>query len=155
MAQIKVMAISSGGGHWVQLMRLKAAFRDMDMVYVCVDPSVQVDVPGERLLLVRDATRKSKWALVVCGMQMLRIMLQERPQVVVTTGAAPGLLALVIGRKLCGARTIWIDSIANAEELSGAGRLARRVADVWLTQWPHLAEARAGQAVPEFWGSVL
>lgn len=62
MAQIKVMAISSGGGHWVQFVRLKPAFRDMAMVYVGVDPSLAVDVPGERLLIVRDATRKSKWA---------------------------------------------------------------------------------------------
>ena len=62
MAQIKVMAISSGGGHWVELMRLKPAFRDMTMVYVSVDPSLAVDVPGERLPIVRDATGKSKWA---------------------------------------------------------------------------------------------
>lgn len=154
MAQIKVMAISSGGGHWVQMMRLKPAFHDMAMVYVSVDPSLAVDVPGERLLTVRDATRKSKWALMVCGMQLLRLMLAERPDVVVTTGAAPGLMALIIGRAF-GARTVWIDSIANAEVLSGAGRLARRWADVWLTQWPQLAVAADGTKAPEFWGAVL
>jgi UDP-N-acetylglucosamine:LPS N-acetylglucosamine transferase len=152
MAKIKVLAVSSGGGHWVQLQRLKPAFRDFEMVYVSVDPSLQVDVPGERLLVVRDATRKSKWALVVCGMQILRIMISERPDVVITTGAAPGLLALAAGRWLTRARTVWVDSIANAEELSGAGRMAKRVADVWLTQWPHLAE---GEGTPQYWGAVL
>ena len=152
MPKIKVMAIASGGGHWVQLMRLKPAFNDMDMVYVSVDASLFVDVPEDRLITVRDATRKSKWALVVCAAQLARVIWRERPDVVVTTGAAPGLLALVLAKRLVGARTIWIDSIANVERLSGAGRLARRFADIWLTQWPHLA---TDQAAPEFWGAVL
>ena len=59
-------------------------------------------------------------------------------------------LALVIGRIL-GARTIWLDSIANIEELSGSGRMVRRFADLWLTQWPHLA----GPDGPEYAGAVL
>ena len=70
----------------------------------------------------------------------------------VTTGAAPGLMAL-------GARpSSWraaapsgSNSIANTERLSLSGRLARPVADAWLVQWEHLA--RPGGAA--FWGAVL
>ena len=40
-----------------------------------------------------------------------------------------------------GARTIWIDSMANVDKMSMAGRLARRYSDLWLTQWPHLGVA--------------
>jgi hypothetical protein len=69
---------------------------------------------------------------------------------VVTTGAAPGYWAIRFG-KLIGARTIWIDSIANAEELSMSGRLASKVADVCLTQWPHLD----GEHGAQYAGSVL
>ena len=70
---------------------------------------------------------------------------------VVTTGAAPGLMALVMGKLLAGSRTVWIDSIANTRRLSLSGRLAWPVADAWLTQWEHLA--RPGG--PEHWGAVL
>ena len=69
---------------------------------------------------------------------------------VVTTGAAPGLVALALAKLFAGSRTVWIDSIANTERLSLSGRLARPVADAWLTQWPHLA--RPGG--PEHWGAV-
>ena len=62
-----------------------------------------------------------------------------RPDVVISTGAAPGYFALRLG-KLFGARTIWVDSIANAEEMSLSGRLAQRYADLWLTQWPEVAK---------------
>lgn len=72
-------------------------------------------------------------------LQMLWLVLKFRPDVVITTGAAPGLVALQIG-KLFGARTVWIDSLANAEKISLSGKLAERYADLWLTQWPHLVE---------------
>ena len=45
------------------------------------------------------------------------VVLRERPDVVVSTGAAPGYFALRFGR-LFGARTLWLESIANVEELS-------------------------------------
>jgi hypothetical protein len=73
-----------------------------------------------------------------------------RPHVVVSTGAAPGYFALRLGRWF-GARTVWIDSIANVEQLSMTGTLVRRFADRWLTQWPHLAQSGG----PEFAGAVL
>lgn len=69
---------------------------------------------------------------------------------VLSTGAAPGYIAVRLG-KLIGAKTIWIDSIANVEHLSMAGELAGQHADLWLTQWPHLAKADG----PHFHGAVL
>jgi UDP-N-acetylglucosamine:LPS N-acetylglucosamine transferase len=77
-------------------------------------------------------------------------VLRARPDVIISTGAAPGILGIFFGR-LIGAQTIWIDSIANAEELSLSGRIALRVAHKALTQWPHLAKAEG----PEYHGSIL
>ena len=45
----------------------------------------------------------------------------SRPDVIITTGAAPGAMALVFG-KLVGARTIWIDGLASADKLLASGR---------------------------------
>jgi hypothetical protein len=73
------------------------------------------------------------------------------PDLIISTGAAPGLIALLLGKLVFRRRTIWIDSMANADRLSTSGRLAGRLADLWLTQWPHLAEAGG----PQFWGPVL
>jgi hypothetical protein len=68
----------------------------------------------------------------------------------VSTGAAPGYFALRFG-KLLGSRTIWIDSLANVERLSKAGLLAGKYADLWLTQWPELAQPGG----PEYAGQVI
>jgi hypothetical protein len=147
----KLLAIASGGGHWVQLRRLMPAFDGIDVAYASVDSSSAADVPGRRYYTMRDVSRRDRAGFAVLTFQLTRILLKERPDVVITTGSAPCLVALALAKVLLRARTIWIDSIANAERLSSSGAQARRVADVWLTQWEHLA--RPGG--PEYWGAVL
>jgi UDP-N-acetylglucosamine:LPS N-acetylglucosamine transferase len=146
----RVVAISSGGGHWVQLLRLRPAFQGRDVLFVTVHDAYRTQVPDRRFRAISDATRWNKLGLVRMGLQILWILLRERPGAVVSTGAAPGYFAIRLG-KLLGARTVWIDSIANVETLSLAGQLAGRHADLWLTQWPHLARPDG----PQFLGGTL
>ena len=147
---MKILAVASGGGHWIELLRLTPFFELHDTTYTTVNATYADDVDGQPFCEVKDATSWTPWATVVLACQILVIVLSRRPDVVITTGAAPGLFALVFGR-LIRARTIWLDSIANVDELSRSGRMARRFADLWLTQWPHLA----GESGPEYAGSVL
>jgi UDP-N-acetylglucosamine:LPS N-acetylglucosamine transferase len=147
----KVMAVASGGGHWVELRRIMPAFEGTEVVYVCTYPHADADLAPARYYAVRNFSRKHSAAFAVTIRQILAIVRRERPDVVVTTGAGPGLVALAIAKLVCRSRTVWIDSVAASEQMSLSGRLARPVADAWLVQWPHLAKAGG----PEFWGAVL
>jgi UDP-N-acetylglucosamine:LPS N-acetylglucosamine transferase len=146
----KILAVASGGGHWTQMMRLREVFDGHDVTFVGVKQLYRSDVEPHRFYAIPDVSRLHKWTLVFSIGKLLFILIKERPSVVITTGSAPGMLALRLG-KMLGARTVWIDSIANAEEMSLSGRTARKFADLWLTQWPHLASADG----PAFLGSVL
>lgn len=146
----RVLAICSGGGHWIQMQRLLPAFEGFEVAFATVEGAHQSEAAGARFHLIPDGSRWTKLRLVLSAFGVLFVVLKERPGFVVSTGAAPGLFGIIFG-KLLGARTIWIDSIANAESLSMSGRLARRWADLWLTQWPDLAK----DAGPEYAGSVL
>ena len=53
----KILAIASGGGHWVQLLRLRAAFEGHDVVFATVDRRYAAQVPGHRFHVFNDATR--------------------------------------------------------------------------------------------------
>ena len=119
--QKKILALSSGGGHWVQLKRLIPAFEGHCVVYATVNRYYRSEVEDARFYKVTDVTRwnKAKWIIAVA--QLLWIILLERPDVVVSTGALPGFIGLCLAKAM-GKRTIWLDSIANAEELSMSGR---------------------------------
>lgn len=147
----RVLAISSGGGHWVQLLRLRPAFAGCVVSYATVRAGYRVDLePGVDFHVIPDGNRWSKSRLLHSALAIAWLILRLRPDVVVTTGAAAGYFALRIGKWL-GARVVWIDSIANAGELSMSGQKAGRIADLWLTQWPHLARGSG----PQCFGSVL
>ena len=147
--QPHVLAVASGGGHWVQLRRLLPAFAGARVSWLTTEADYAREVQGQ-VHVVRDANLWNKWALVVMFLQVAWTLLRIRPDVVVTTGAAPGFAAVVFGR-LLGARTVWIDSIANSETLSTSGARVGRWAHVWLTQWEHLARPEG----PQYWGAVL
>jgi UDP-N-acetylglucosamine:LPS N-acetylglucosamine transferase len=147
----RVLAIASGGGHWVQLQRLRPAFEGCDVAFVSVYADYAEDLPGSRFYTIPDVSRANFRQLMVLVPKFVRILLKERPDVVITTGSMPGLVGLALARLVTRAKTMWIDSIANCEQLSSSGRQARRVAHVWLTQWPELA--RPGG--PQHWGAVL
>ena len=138
--RIKVMAISSGGGHWVELLRLSSALESFEVHWVTVRKEYESDIrsPEYCFHTIHDATRWNKLALIMLAMRISWILIRVRPKVVVTTGAAPGYLAVMIGSMLR-IKTCWIDSLANVEELSLSGKKAGRWANLWLTQWEHLA----------------
>jgi hypothetical protein len=146
----KLLAVSSGGGHWVQLLRIKHAFEDCEVTFVTVHGSYRAQVPDHNFYLVNDANRWTKIGLLKAARRLAWIIWKEKPDIVVSTGAAPGYFALRFGRMM-GARTIWLDSIANVEELSMSGDRIGHCADLWLTQWPHLARPEG----PHYAGSVL
>jgi UDP-N-acetylglucosamine:LPS N-acetylglucosamine transferase len=153
----KVLLLASGGGHWVQLLRLADAWAGHEAVYATVQPAYRDELPpGTRFHVFQDATRWDRWKLLKMVLQVIWIVLRERPDVVLSTGAAPGVVALRVGKWL-GARTVWIDSIANVEALSMSGGKAGAFVDLWLTQWPHLAGTASADAArtPEYHGAVL
>jgi len=142
--------VASSGGHWVQMMRVMPAFEGAEIAYVAVDEDYRGQVPDHRVHVVNDANQWDKWGSFVLGLRVAGVVLRERPDVVFSTGAAPGFFALFFGR-LLGARIIWLDSVANVDEISLSGRMIRPFAHLFLTQWPELAEA--GEA--EFAGRVF
>lgn len=146
----KVLALASGGGHWVQLCRLLEALKHARTVCATTALGDAALAPDADVHRVRDGNRWNKRALLASAWDVWRLVWRVRPDVILTTGAAPGYFALRFG-KMLGAKTIWVDSIANAEELSLSGQKAGKYADLWLTQWPELARPEG----PAFAGSVL
>lgn len=132
------------------MMLIKDGFSNAKLIYANTFNGLAENSGVGTAYVIRDCNRQTPWANFVCAFDLWRILRKERPDIVVSTGAAPGLIALALG-KLVGAQTIWIDSVANSEELSLSGRLAGRFADLWLTQWSHLGSPRG----PQYWGSVL
>ena len=149
--QPRVLAIASGGGHWSDLMRLYPVFAGYDVAFASVSAVYREQVDAHRFYVFADVSRLKRRPIVKLLPKLCFILLKERPSIVLTTGSAPALFTLALAKIFLRSKTIWIDCIGNAETLSLSGRLARHVADVWLTQWPHLQRSNG----PTYWGTIL
>ncbi len=150
MKKKKIFAVASIGGHWIQLLRIaKKLEDDYDVVYLCTHPKCQKMVEGQKFYLIKDFSRWDAWKMVPSFFRLFVITLKEQPSAIITTGAAPGLICLLAGKMLC-KKTLWIDSIANVQELSASGRIASLFASKTYTQWKDLATSRI-----KFAGNIL
>jgi UDP-N-acetylglucosamine:LPS N-acetylglucosamine transferase len=136
---MKILAVSSIGGHWIQLLRLMPAFEGADVEFVTTKQSFSTTVEGNKFHSIPDGSRWNKYGLVKCFFSIVSIVKNVKPNVIITTGAAPGLMAIFVGR-LFGVKTIWVDSIANCEQISMSGKIAVKIAHIFYTQWQHLEE---------------
>ena len=116
-----------------------------------------VDVAREELrkyghvYFVGECNRKHPIRIVKVLLNCIRIVFKEKFNVVISTGAAVGCLMSFLGR-IKGAKVVWLDSITNVKRLSLSGRLVRPIADLYLVQWPDLAEQYSGV---EYVGAVI
>ena len=100
------MAVASGGGHWVELRRIIPAFAGSEVFYVSTEAEADADLAPARYYAVTKVSRRSRLAFLSTIRRILAIVRAERPEVVVTTGAAPGFVALVLAKLLCRSRTV-------------------------------------------------
>ena len=146
----RILAIASAGGHFNQLMLLRPGYQDHEVTYLTTLPGLADQFGAAPNRLIPDCNANTPLRALRCALAIGGQMIKIRPAVVISTGALPGVIALAWGRVL-GAQTIWVDSVANAEELSASGRLAKRIAHLVLSQWPDVAAA----ANVRYEGSIL
>ena len=148
----KIFAVSSGGGHWEQLMAISPAFSGHDVYYANTlkGLSEKSGIKSDRAYLLTDCNRSSIISLLKCLIDITNVLIKVKPDIIITTGAAPGIMSLAVGR-IFGSHLIWIDSVANTEKLSLSGKIATYIAHKRLTQWQHLADEKR----VHYMGSVL
>mgnify|MGYP001944335414 FL=1 len=147
----KILAISSPGGHWIQLNKICNEMEEhFDVVYATAGTQYGSQKSHRKIHNIMDASADSKLKLIPLALQLLLIMARERPSAIISTGAAPGAIAVLIA-KFLPIKTIWVDSIANVAKLSRSGDMVKSHANLVITQWEPLSD---GKKI-HYQGSVL
>lgn len=136
--QPAALLVSSSGGHWVQLSKIAEGLDGMTYDVATVDASAVANLAARRVFTIADFNRDTPLGAMLGMYSVMSAVARSRTTHIISTGAAPGLVAIVFGR-LIGRRTLWIDSIANANRLSVSGRVAAVVAHSVLSQWEDVA----------------
>ena len=146
---MKICLVCSHGGHLTEMLELSEAFQGHDTFFVTCK--------SQRTARLKRSYRfanftKDRLSLFSFVPRVLRILLQERPKVVVSTGAELAVPVFYLA-KLLGIKTIFVESCCRVVHPSLTGRLVYPVADVFLVQWPSLVRSYGPRA--RYAGSLL
>ena len=138
--RLKICLAASAGGHLTQLLKVSNCTGQHETFIVTTSEAVRRKLAHMgSIYVVGECNRQHPLRVMSVLLRCVRIVFRERPDVIISTGAAPACLVCLLG-KLLGARIVWLDSITNVERLSLSGRLVSRIADLLLVQWPELTE---------------
>ncbi len=131
-----IALVGSSGGHLTQLLALRSWWEAESRFWVTFDTADAVEaLKEERTFWCYHPTNRNAWNLVRNTVLALRILLRERPALIISTGAAVAVPFFYLGR-LFGARTVFIEVVDRVDTATLTGRLVRRVSDEILVQWP-------------------
>ena len=89
--------------------------------------------------------------MLVVTIQSLRIILKERPRIIVSTGADVTIPICYLG-KFLGIKVIFIESVCRIDDLSPTGKIVFPIVDLFLVQWEELTKK---YSKARYWGAVL
>lgn len=142
--KVSVIGVSSSGGHLIQLLAIE---KNIDYSFSHLITTVELKRNVNcKSIKVMDCNINQPIRLMISFFMLVKAIYSIKPTCIISTGAAPGGLALVIG-KFFRCKTIWIDSIANTKKASLTGRLVKPFCDIWLSQWETVALENKGEYI--------
>jgi UDP-N-acetylglucosamine:LPS N-acetylglucosamine transferase len=134
---MKVLIVSSVGGHLTEVMQLAPALRGHEVVLVVNDEAHLPDFPFARVYRIAHAERDLR--VLTNLAEAARILLAEDPDVIVSAGAGPAVPLALVARLGTRARVVFVESAAAIQRPTLTGRLLYPVAHRFFYQWDELA----------------
>lgn len=137
---MKLLLVCTPGGHFSTMMGLKkfwSAYCREWVTYPRADTQQLRD--KEVVHWVEKQEARDLWRACANFFRALSILRQSRPDLVVSTGASLAV-PFLLASKLLSIKTVFIESITRASDLSLSGKLVYNFVDEFYVQWPECIE---------------
>jgi UDP-N-acetylglucosamine:LPS N-acetylglucosamine transferase len=146
----RVLIVASPGGHLLQMLALEPAWCDTDRIWVTLrSTDVEYLLRDERVVYGHGPTPRNVGNFFRNLRLASRVLREQNPSVIVSTGAGLALPFFLLGR-LQRRRLVYVESITRVEKLALTGRLVYPLASSFFVQWDSLSRLRRAR----FHGSV-
>lgn len=135
---MKVCLVGSSGGHLTHLYMLKRFWQNRDRFWVTFpkeDANYLLD--GEKVYPCYFPTNRNIKNLIKNTFLALKIIKKERPDLIISSGAAVAVPFFYIG-KIFGAKTIYIEVFDRIDKPTLTGKLVYPIADLFIVQWDEM-----------------
>lgn len=136
----KLCFAASSGGHLDELLMLRPLMERYDSIVVTEKTAFKTAIEGIKCYYLMQVNRLEKTCiprLIANAFLSLKIILAERPDVIVTTGVL-AIIPLCLFCKALGKKLVFIESYANVYSPTKTGKFLYWFADQFYVQWPEL-----------------
>ncbi len=153
----KILYISSTGGHLNELLQLKSLFNKYNY-YIVTEKTKSSEFLGdeykEKVSYLAYETKKNPFKYFFVFLyniiKSLIIFLKQKPDIIVTTGTHTAVPMCYIG-KIFRKKIIFIETFANRNTKTVAGKLVYPIADVFVVQWEEMLKL---YPKAQYWGWI-
>ncbi|ATP35546.1 MULTISPECIES: PssD/Cps14F family polysaccharide biosynthesis glycosyltransferase [Bacilli] len=132
---MKVCLVGSSGGHLTHLYMLKDFWKDKDRFWVTFDKEdARSILKNEKVISCYYPTNRNIKNLIKNTFLAIRILLKEKPDLIISSGAAVAVPFFYIG-KILGAKLIYIEVFDRIDKPTVTGKLVYPIADKFIVQW--------------------
>jgi beta-1,4-N-acetylglucosaminyltransferase len=140
MKKRKLLLVCSAGGHFFELYLLKELWTKHDRVWITLhSKDTEFLLRNEKVYWGHGPTIRNFKNFLRNLFLAAKVMKKEKPDVLISTGAAIGVPFIFVG-KILGVKTIFIELLTRITSLSLSGKLVYPVAKYFIVQWPELAK---------------
>ena len=139
--EIKVCLVGSSGGHLTHLYMLKPFWKDKERFWVTFDKAdAQSLLEGEKMYPCYFPTNRNIKNLIKNTFLAIKILRKEKPDLIVSSGAAVAVPFFWLGKLFFGAKTIYIEVFDRIDKSTLTGKLVYPVTDRFIVQWDEMKD---------------
>ena len=135
---MKICLVGSSGGHLAHLNMLTPFWSREDRFWVTFDKEdARSILKDEKMYPCYFPTNRNLKNLIKNTFLAIRILRKERPDVIISSGAAVAVPFFYLG-KLFGAKTVYIEVFDRIDKPTVTGKLVYPVTDKFIVQWEEM-----------------
>lgn len=132
---MKICFITSSGGHLTHLIQLKEWWKDKERFWVTFEKEDSKSIlKNEKKYWCYFPTNRNIKNLIKNTFLAIKILFKERPDLIISTGAAPAIPFFYIG-KLFGAKVVYIEVYDRIDKPTITGKIVYPISDLFVLQW--------------------
>lgn len=132
---MKICLVGSSGGHLTHLYLLKEFWQKHDRFWVTFEKEDAIStLKDEKKYWCHYPTNRNIKNLIKNTFLSIKILKNEKPDLIISTGAAPAIPFFFLG-KLMGSKLIYIEVYDRIDNPTITGKLVYPICDKFVVQW--------------------
>ena len=135
----KICLACSAGGHLTEMVQLEPFYSKYNHFFISFEREDSRSLAKDETVFFIERPARNPVAAALSFFQALKIILMEKPGIVLSTGADAGLIAC-LAAKFAGKKIVFIESFCRPVKPGISGRIAYLFADLFIYQWKDLSK---------------